>query len=166
MLNWAWTRNVLDTDRKTDLFSSIVPLYVLWKQPSKQDVFIPVSSLVKDNGWSFNYRNWQLKFFFSDMILFDIFCTQPIKVVALSINTYMFWMSIWICLMTIINTHTTGGECLLISPIHDKKWSLLPKLHNVRNRYLMRHRSFYKALYQMLGGLPSAKIENGMSYFM
>lgn len=67
-----------------------------------------------------------LKFFFSDMILFDIFCTQPIKVVALSINTYMFWMSIWICLMTIINTHTTGGECLLISPIHDKKWSLLP----------------------------------------
>lgn len=67
-----------------------------------------------------------LRFFFSDMILFDIFCTQPIKVVALSINTYMFWMSIWICLMTIINTHTTGGECLLISPIHDKKWSLLP----------------------------------------
>lgn len=60
------------------------------------------------------------------MILFDIFYTQPIKVVALSINTYMFWMSIWICLMTIINTHTTGGECLLISPIHDKKWSLLP----------------------------------------
>lgn len=67
-----------------------------------------------------------LRFFFSDMILFDIFCTQPIKVVALSINTYMFWMSIWICLMTIINTQTTGGECLLISPIHDKKWSLLP----------------------------------------
>lgn len=67
-----------------------------------------------------------LNFFFSDMILFDIFCTQPIKVVALSINTYMFWMSIWICLMTIINTQTTGGECLLISPIHDKKWSLLP----------------------------------------
>lgn len=31
-----------------------------------------------------------LRFFFSDMILFDIFCTQPIKVVALSINTYMF----------------------------------------------------------------------------
>lgn len=67
-----------------------------------------------------------LRFFFSDMILFDIFCIEPIKVVALSINTYMFWMSIWICLMTIINTHTTGGECLLISPIHDKKWSLLP----------------------------------------
>lgn len=33
----------------------------------------------------------------------------------------------------------------------------LAKLHNVRNRYLMRHRSLYKALYQMLGGLPSAK---------
>lgn len=127
MLNWAWTRNVMDTDRKSDLFSSIVPLYVLWKQPSKQDVFIQVYSLDKDNSWrSFNNRNCQLKIFFSDMILFDIFCTQPKKVVALSINTYMFWMSIWICLMTIINTQTTGGECLLISPIHDKKWSLLP----------------------------------------
>lgn len=108
------------------IYFLVLYLYVLWKQPSKQDVFIQVYSLDKDNGWSFNYRNWQLKFFFSDMILFDIFCTQPIKVVALSINTYMFWMSIWICLMTIINTQTTGGECLLISPIHDKKWSLLP----------------------------------------
>lgn len=125
MLNWAWTQNVMDTDRKSDLFSSIVPLYVLWKQPSKQDVFIQVYLQYKDNGWSFNNWNCHLKFF-SDVILFDIFCTQPIKVVALSINTYMFWMSIWICLMTIINTHTTGGECLLISPIHDKKWSLLP----------------------------------------
>lgn len=108
------------------IYFLVLYLYVLSKQPSKQDVFIQVYSLDKDNGWSFNNRNCQLKFFFSDMILFDIFCTQPIKVVALSINTYMFWMSIWICLMTIINTHPTGGECLLISPIHDKKWSLLP----------------------------------------
>lgn len=166
MLNWAWTRNVMDTDRKSDLFSSIVPLYVLWKQPSKQDVFIQVYSLDKDNSWrSFNNRNCQLKIFFSDMILFDIFCTQPKKVVALSINTYMFWMSIWICLMTIINTHYGRGMSFNI-PHPWQKVITLAKLHNVRNRYLMRHRSFYKALYQMLGGLPSAKIENGMSYFM
>lgn len=108
------------------IYFLVLYLYVLWKQPSKQDVFIQVYSLDKDNGWSFNNRNCQLKIFFSYMILFDIFCTQPIKVVALSINTYMFWMSIWICLMTIINTHTTGGECLIITLIHDKKWSLLP----------------------------------------
>lgn len=68
-----------------------------------------------------------LKIFFQIWFCLTFSAHNQKKVVALSINTYMFWMSIWICLMTIINTHTTGGECLLISPIHDKKWSLLPK---------------------------------------
>lgn len=79
---------------------------------------------------------------------------------------YMFWMSMWISLMTIINTQATGRGMSFNIPHPWQKVITLAKLHNVRNRYLMRHRSFYKALYQMLGGLPSAKIENGMSYFM
>lgn len=119
----------------------------------------------KDKGRSFNDRNCQLNFFFRfDFVWHFLHTTNKGGGDVYLYN--MFWMSMWISLMTIINTQATGRGMSLNIPHPWQKVITLAKLHNVRNRYLMRHRSFYKALYQMLGGLPSAKIENGMSYFM
>lgn len=78
----------MDTDRKSDLFSSIVPQSTCpLKTAIKTRCLHQVYSPDKYNGRSFNDRNCQLKF----LILFDIFCKQPIKVVAImSINTTCF----------------------------------------------------------------------------